>query len=174
MITQRKPWHTVIRDVNSAEHHFLRASKLFDVLVLEKSHDVYTVEMAFQHAMQSGYTSIESAIRKIFHITGEEIPTGSSSHKELLLDSFEPYADRPAIFTDPLVQKSLHALRGFRHVAAHSYDDFSTDLAAPSARAAKNIAGKLASQILDFIEKFDPCSDVNEPINKAGLARPKN
>jgi len=166
-----KTWHVVIRDIDSAELHFSHAVQLFDRLkAASKADEVYIAEMAFQHAMQSGYTSVEAAIKRIFHTAGEPLPVGPSTHKELLRDAFEAYEDRPAIFTAPDVKRNLQVLRGFRHVAAHAYDDFEPDLAAPAALAALSIKGKLKSQILEFIGKFDPLTQEEKPLSPS---RPK-
>jgi len=164
MSVDEKTWRTVLRDIDSAELHFSQAFPLFEMLESlpdpENTYDGYIIEMAFQHAMQAGYTSIESAIKKILSIAGETLPSGPSAHKELLLDSFEHYDNRPPIFTDPDVRRNLHILRAFRHVAAHSYDNFDPNLAQSAARAAKSIGETLKTQILEFIEKFDPNLDI--------------
>jgi len=166
MDTDEKTWRTVLRDIDSAELHFSQAFPLFETLKSlpdpENTYDGYIIEMAFQHAMQAGYTSVESAIKRILRIAGESLPSGPSAHKELLLDSFEHYDNRPPIFTNPDVRRNLHILRGFRHVAAHSYDDFDPDLAQSAAMAAKKMSETLKSQVLEFIEKFDPALDRNK------------
>jgi len=158
-----KTWKPIIHDVESAERHFEQAARLFEKLIAVSPHhaDTYETEMAFQHAMQSGYTSIESAIKKIFVVANEELPIGSSSHAELLKDAFEDYGERPAIFYGREMFEILTLLKNFRHVAAHSYDDFSLNLARPSASAAAAVRGKLRSQAREFIEKFD--GPINDP-----------
>jgi len=59
-------------------------------------------------------------------------------------------------------------LKGFRHVATHSYDDFVPELAKPAALAAGRVLGRLKPQVLMFIEKFDAKSesDIKSKIQK--------
>jgi hypothetical protein len=44
----------------------------------------YKAAMAFMHAMQSGHTSMESALCRILDILGEERPTGTAWHDDLI------------------------------------------------------------------------------------------
>jgi len=156
----REIWEDVVYDIERAEFHFSMAVEAFEKLeTMPKTREIYYVEMTFQHAMQCAYTSLEMAIKRIFNIAGELLPTGGSTHDQLLKMACRSWGVRPMIFQNAETHLDLKILKGFRHVAAHSYDDFVPELAKPSALAAKRVKGKLKQQILEFIEKFDPCLD---------------
>lgn len=46
--------------------------------------DSYTEVMAFQHAMQAGYTSFEVGLRRAFAMIGEALPQRPDWHAVLL------------------------------------------------------------------------------------------
>ena len=60
-------WDDVLADVASSRRHFGRAVEIFDRnLSGPDASDDYVTAMAFQHAMQSGYTSFEAAMRRFW------------------------------------------------------------------------------------------------------------
>lgn len=66
--------------------------------------------------MQSTYTEMEEVLRDIVRALGEEIPSSSSWHRDLLEQVSAPTEGRPAILSQGL-QVELDQYRSFRHVA---------------------------------------------------------
>jgi len=118
-------WSDVDADLASAETHFARAGELYDPAEMAgESLEAYKTRMAFMHAMHAGYSSVGHALVRIFAMLDEELPSGPSWHADLLNRAARPIPDnRPAILGRDM-KTDLDALRRFRHVADHTYDDF--------------------------------------------------
>lgn len=64
-------WDDIQGDLVSAKKHFAQAVALYVTGVGD-----YLTSMAFQHAMQSGYTSFEAAMKRLLHLIDEPLPRG--------------------------------------------------------------------------------------------------
>lgn len=121
--------------------------------------DGYRARMGLQHAMQAGYTSLEGGLHRILDILGEDGPTGPNSHADLIRRTSRPVdlpnRSRPAILTRE-VAADADETRRFRHRAAHDYDNFLPERAAPSIDAARRLAQTLAPCIRLFRDRIDP------------------
>ncbi|MDP4024758.1 hypothetical protein Q8W71_19190 [Methylobacterium sp. NEAU 140] len=153
-------WTDVEDDLAAAVHHFGNAARLYDAGGFDDPDlDGYRARMGLQHAMQAGYTSLEGALHRVLDILGEEVPTGPSSHADLVKRLSRavtlPGRFRPAILT-PDVAADVDEARRFRHRAAHDYDSFAPQRAAPSIEAARRLAGSLAPCIRLFRDRIDP------------------
>jgi hypothetical protein len=69
--------------------------------------------MAFYHAMQSGHTALESALKRVLAVLGERPPAGSEWHKELIQQAARPRAGACA---HPELVAAADETRSFRHV----------------------------------------------------------
>jgi hypothetical protein len=116
-------WRDIADDISAATRHFQAAVELFRT----GGHDPatsagYRDVMAFQHAMQSGYTSFELALRRLLALLDEAVPQGPDWPSALLRRLSKPLeGSRPAVLGEPLARAADELLR-FRHVAMHSYD----------------------------------------------------
>ena len=116
-------WHDIATDVAGAKRHFSAALTIYNTDFLAAAPDYKSV-MAFQHAMQAGYTSFEAGLKRLFHMLDEPLPLGSDSHAVLLRRAGQPIPGlRPPVLEGALLAQA-EELRRFRHVAMHSYDDF--------------------------------------------------
>lgn len=112
--------------------------------------------MAFQHAMQAGYTSFESGMRRLLALLDEPLPLGPDTHAALLRRLGRPtHRSRPAVF-DPELLAQLSELRRFRHVAMHAYDDFEPGRAVGPVEAARAYLGTIDSVLARFRAVIDP------------------
>ena len=70
-------WGDIDHDLASAQKHFANGIALFrsERFVAQTNPDYYD-EMAFLHTMQSGYTSFESALKRLFGLLQEDLPRG--------------------------------------------------------------------------------------------------
>lgn len=150
-------WSDVFDDLASAKKHFQQAVAIFSEGALKtRSEPDYVHEMAFLHAMQSGYTSFETGLKRIFSLLDEALPVGRDSHAALLKRASRPLeASRPAIL-DPALFGAASELRGFRHVAMHTYDYFDADRAAAAVKAAQTFLTHLDPAIARFRAAIDP------------------
>jgi hypothetical protein len=107
--------------------------------------------MSFLHAMQSGHTSAESALRRVLRIAGDEIPIGKNWHEQLIDLCARPVAGRRPAILGPDLAASAHETRSFRHWAMHGYDaEFAMTRAEPAVRA----AAELAHSLRPALERF--------------------
>lgn len=162
-MTDKLIWRDVRRDVNNATKHFetgLSAIETGSINDVFKAHIV-------QHAFLAGYTSVESAIRRIFSITGEPIPSGPDFHRMLLINACEDTPQlRPAIFSREMFDQ-LDELRAFRHIAVHGYDRFSFDGAKRAIEAARAVAIALSIEFEHFVTSYDRGdSDQSPPVGQ--------
>ena len=118
----------------------------------------YKSAMAFMHAMQSGHTSMESALCRILDILGEERPTGTAWHDDLIrrVRSERP-GSRPPILA-PGAADQADETRRFRHLAMRTYGSFKASEAKKSVVAAKALARDLLAEIERFRIAIDPPS----------------
>lgn len=155
-------WLDVEDDLAAATRHFRNTARLYDAGGFDEPDlDGYRVRMGLQHAMQAGYTPLEGALHRILDILGEEAPTGPNSHADLVRRVSRPVRlpdrSRPAILTSEAAADADEARR-FRHRAAHDYDSFQPDRAAPSIAAARRLADSLEHSIRAFRDQIDPPS----------------
>lgn len=150
-------WSDVDADIGSALRHFGQAVRLFRE---ERFSGIappgYLDEMAFLHAMQSGYTSFEAGMKRVLALIDEELPKGGDSHAALLgrLHQDLP-GSRPAIIDDVLFG-AADILRRFRHVAIHAYDHFDRARAALAVQAAETFLAGIEPAIARFRTVIDP------------------
>ncbi len=150
-------WMEIERDAAAAAGHFARAAALnelggFDAAGLEG----YRAQMAFLHAMQSGHTSLENCLLRILEMLGEEAPTGSNWHADLINRvSTARASKRPAILTGE-VATAADETRRFRAVATRGYDNFDPRRSAPAVAAARLLAKDLAATVTEFRNSLDP------------------
>jgi HepT-like protein len=121
---------------------------------------------AFLHGMETGYTLIESAIKRILGILGESLPTGDSWHADLIERASRAISGangRPAIF-DAGLRRDLLELMRMRHRARNLiYDEFDAAKAGSSVEAANRVLARIMNAIEDFKKMVDPePSDDNE------------
>lgn len=106
--------------------------------------------------MQAGYTSFESALRRLLAFLDEGLPQGSDWHAILLRRVAEPLDGlRPAILSKPLADAADELLR-FRHVAIHSYDRFSDRKAEIAVDAAETFLSLIHAELAAFRAAIDP------------------
>ena len=150
-------WADIARDFRSAKRHYEQAAALFRSGRFEPgSTTEYYDEMALLHAMQSGYTSFEAGLKRLFTLIDERLPEGSDSHALLLLRARDPIEGlRPAIF-DETLYRAADELRKFRHVAIHTYDYFDRDKADLALRRVDVFLAGLDPAIARFRAVIDP------------------
>ena len=150
-------WGDIDADLSSAKRHYREALGLFGlpIFAIARAPD-YLHEMAFLHAMQCGYTSFEAALKRLLVLIDEDLPQGGDTHKSLL-DRARRSAEgmRPAI-VDASLYRATNTLRGFRHVAIHTYDDFDLDRAALAVKAAGVFLAEIDPAIAKFRAVIDP------------------
>lgn len=150
-------WDDILGDVASAERHFGEAVLLHRAPSPAVS--AYVTGMAFQHAMQAGYTSFESAMKRLLHLLGEPVPAGPEWDAALLKRLARPVpGSRPAVVSEPLLGQ-LEDLRRFRHVAMHAYDDVSPRKAAIPVEAAEAFGPAIDTALAAFRAAIDPAAD---------------
>ena len=116
----------------------------------------YEAGMAFQHAMQAGYTSFEAAMKQLLALLEEPEPVGPDTHAALLRRLGQPIKGvRPALF-DAALLTHLSELRRFRHVAMHGYDEFEPARATGAVDAARACLRGLAPALAAFRAALDP------------------
>jgi hypothetical protein len=150
-------WLDVQDDVASAIRHFGNAIAIHaEGLSGDVNLQAYKGRMAFMQAMQAGYSSLETALERIFEIIGEQRPTtGRDYHAQLIRRAArEIPGERPAIIEGDLVA-ALDEARRFRHVARRGYDDFEPPRAAPSVTAAKIIVERIGDAVAAFKAKIE-------------------
>ena len=94
-------WGDVFDDLNSSVRHLDNAVKIYRQSDFSTDDlDSYQAEMAFMHAIQSGYTSFENSLKRILDILAEQLPTGESWHSDLLKRCVKEFPNlRPAILS---------------------------------------------------------------------------
>lgn len=112
-------------------------------------------EMAFQHAMQSGQTSLEAALLRILDLFQEQAPTGARWHADLIARVQQAVNGRPAILTGE-VAAAADETRRFRNIAAHAYDAFDHTRATRAVEGAALLVSSLPADITRFRQVADP------------------
>jgi uncharacterized protein YutE (UPF0331/DUF86 family) len=153
-------WADVESDLAAATLHFSNALQLYAQGGFDsKNHlEKYARGYALMHAMQSGHTSAEAAMRRILDILREDRPTGEDWHKALIARLAKPLTGehaRPALFSHE-VAIDLYETLGFRHRAMHSYGDFDASKAEPAIEAAARLKDNLPAAVASFRETVDP------------------
>lgn len=119
----------------------------------------YAASMAFMHAMQSGYTSLEAGFLRILDLLEEERPVGADWHRDLVRRIARPNGGakaRPAIVSDALAVADIDELRRFRHIATRSYDGFDPSRATRAVDAAGRLRANLPAVLSAFRKTVDP------------------
>lgn len=103
-------WFDVDSDVSDAIEHFSKACEIFKKSEFDSaSLTGYMESMALMHSVQSGYTSLEGALLRIFDILGEHRPTGEKWHQDLTRRSAQSLTGamaRPAILSHRFTRMS--------------------------------------------------------------------
>lgn len=149
-------WLDVDDDIKVAVGHFSRSVQIFERGGFDgKDLPAYMARMALMQSMQSGYTSLESALERILEMLAEEKPAGANYHADLLRRVARDIpGSRPAILTGELAE-ATDETRRFRHVARKSYDGFNLAGAASAVRSAAIIRDGIAAAVDAFREKID-------------------
>lgn len=149
-------WFEVDEDVAAATRHFGMSVDLFAAGGFDGDGiGAYRAGMALMHAMQSGHTSMESALVRVLNLLGEEVPIGRDWHADLIKRVSREVAGRPAILP-PDLARAAGETRRFRHVAMKGYGSFDVELSRPSVLAAGFVARNLGPAILLFRAMIDP------------------
>jgi hypothetical protein len=149
-------WFEIDIAVSAAVRHFAWAQSFYARIPGTNAlEDRVLVEMAFMHAMQSGHTSLETALLRILDLCGEAAPTGAMGHADLIRRAANPIGGRPAILGDAAAH-AADLTRRFRNVAVHAYDTFDYTHATEAIDSAGVLASLLASEIARFRQAVDP------------------
>lgn len=150
-------WFEVEAHIGAAVRHFLQSVELYRKGGFEASGlDGYRAEMALMHAVQSAHTSLEGGLLRILEMLGEERPTGTNRHADLIRRVASALSGkRPAILNAHLAA-AADETRRFRHRAVHNYDTFQVGEATRTIEAAEILANQLPSAILAFRQTIDP------------------
>jgi len=153
-------WILIKQDFSSAAHHFKLACELYESPEFDAastSEDIQTKAylMAFLHAMQSAYTSLENGLLRILIVFDEARPTGGFCQKDLLSRARIQAGHRPPIF-DETAHKHADELRRFRNLVMTGYSDLDLKHAVPAVTAAYHMSQNLVKLLSQFIELVDP------------------
>jgi uncharacterized protein YutE (UPF0331/DUF86 family) len=153
-------WADVESDTVALALHFGNAVELYarGGFNIENQLEKYARGYALMHAIQSGHTSAEAAMRRILDILREDRPTGEDWHKALITRLAKPLTGehaRPALLPHE-VATDLYETLGFRHRAMHSYGDFDASKATPAVEAAARLKDSLPAAVASFREAVDP------------------
>jgi len=150
-------WIEVQGDFQSAQRHFETAQRLYVRGSETDDEDQEQVfALAFMHAMQAGYTSLEAGMVRIMTMVHEDVPEGEQWHADVVRRMSQAIdGKRPALLGSGL-SPAVNETRRFRHVATHTYDDFNWADAKRPVEAARLIAASLMSVFREFQQKLDP------------------
>lgn len=155
-------WDDIADHLARARQHFERGRQLYQAEPARGSvFDDYGRDMAFMHAFQSGYTSVETALKLTLDILGEVRPTGETWHADLLRRLARAHSDRPAL-PSPQLYDAVDKLRRFRDVAALAYDSFDIRDARPAYDAAAAVIAGLEAEMATFRSAVDPDAGQDE------------
>lgn len=148
-------WIDVRQDCETAARHFLSGARVFRTGGLTGPDSLDRV-MTLLHYMQSGHTSLESALVRILQILNEAAPTGSDWHARLITRCATAIpGSRGAILPLDLAADA-HETRGFRHLAMHSYDmTFDPEKGARAIEAGLRLAETFPGRIEVFAREID-------------------
>ncbi len=149
-------WFEIDTAAQAATRHFTWARSFYEKIPgTNAAEDRHLVEMAFMHAMQSGHTSLETALLRVLDLCEEVPPSGATWHADLIKRVASPVDGRPAILTGAIAA-AADITRRFRNVAVHAYDGFDFKQAREAVDSAKLLASQLLSEIGRFRQAFDP------------------
>ena len=113
--------------------------------------------MASLRAVQSGYTSFEASLTRLFALLDEPRPSGPEWQKDLVRRIAEPVPGaRPASLDEPKLRRAINGLLGFRPVAAHVYDEVDPDRAAVAVHEAETFPAGIGPALARFRAVVDP------------------
>jgi hypothetical protein len=153
-------WTDVDRDIDDALRHFAMALQIFEAGRFDAPGlEGYKNSSSFMHAMATGYTSVEDALKRILDILGETPPTGDAWHRDLIERVSRPMGGsnaRPAFFDKEMRRDLLECMRMRHRVRHRDYDDFVPTKAEPSVDAARRIVSRIRNTVAEFNKKIDP------------------
>jgi hypothetical protein len=149
-------WFEIDTAIEAAIRHFTWAQSFYAKIPATNAvEDRHLVEMAFMHAMQSGHTSLETALLRILDLCDEAPPAGATWHADLIRRAANPVAGRPAILSGN-VKQAADLTRRFRNLAVHAYDTFDYTQATEAVENASVLVSLLPSEIARFRQAIDP------------------
>lgn len=150
-------WIEIVNDFQAAKKYFEAAQKLYEKGTSTDDEDEeFTFALAFMHAILTGHTALESGMERIMDLVGEDVPTGKNWHADIVKRMSQPLeGKRPALLSQELAVE-VNETRAFRHVAAHTYDDFNWAKAKRPVAAAQVIAKTLLDTYVGFRQQLDP------------------
>ena len=165
-------WADVQEDFCRAANHFKMSKMIFDNGGLDAdSTNGYMARMALMHSMQTGYTSFEDGLKKIFAVIAEPTPLGGDdwSWDTALLSRATKNlkSERPAIFS-PQFLEIAGRVRRFRHAAATDYDNLTVAEASGSVDAATLMAENLTDEFERFRNAMEASSSKSAPRSPRG------
>lgn len=153
-------WIEVQNDFNSAAKHFKTAQKIFGRRTpSDDDEQGHFYALAFMHAMQAGHTSLESGMLRVMRLVGEVPPAGDDWHADVVKRMGAAIDGKRPIFLPANIMNAVDQTRRFRHVAAHTYDDFNWEGARRPVEAAAEIADSIAGILQNFRERLDPSGE---------------
>jgi len=164
-------WFDVEDDLASAIKHFGLSVRIFKEGVPPGDDlPAYKSRMALMQSMQSAYTSMERAYERILEILGEEKPTGSDYHAQLIKRVSRAFPEsRPAIIEGALAE-AVDETRRFRHVARKGYDGFRVENAGAAIAAADYVRAHIREAIEVFRSALEG-ADRERPEKDEGVAK---
>jgi hypothetical protein len=149
-------WLEIFDDMSWAVAHFSRALELHAAGGFEgDSLEAYKSKMALMQAMQAGHTSLESGLERILELFGEEKPTGSQYHADLVRRiARDRPGIRPSIIAGELAE-AIDETRRFRHVVRKNYNNFRVAEATRALQAAALLRDRLVDTIQAFARAVD-------------------
>lgn len=110
------------------------------------------LQKSLQKALQDGYSSLEAAALYVLSLAREPHPEGPRWHEDVIVQVTAPGTTRPGFA--PALERDLHELRRFRHIAMHGYAGFEPDRAAPAIEAARRVVAALDDAAAEFGRGF--------------------
>ncbi len=98
---------------------------------------------------------MEAALLRILDLFSEQAPTGTRWHADPISRAARDCGDRPTVLRAGIAA-AANETRRFRSVAAHAYDHFDKQRAAPAVAAAATLAKNLSAEMARFRELVDP------------------
>ncbi|WP_103333186.1 hypothetical protein [Pseudotabrizicola formosa] len=152
-------WILIKQDFASAAYHLKLACELYaspEFAAASTSDDIQTKAylMAFLHAMQSGYTSLENGLLRLLIVFDEARPTGGFWQKDLLSRVKIQVGCRPPIF-DETSHKHADELRRFRNLVMTGYSHLDLKHAVAAVTSASYMSQNLDELLFKFINFVD-------------------
>ena len=158
-------WVLVERDFRFAARHFQMAAAIHGGEAGEPGEGrmgTYVLAGAFMHAVQSGHTSLEAGLLRIFKTLGESPPLDVDNWHEATVD--QAFTDVPGRGTvlPPELFADVAETRRARNLAVRGYDTFAMGKSEATARAAGRLAKALPDALQRFIRRIDPQPNLDE------------